>query len=139
MPDEKKDPRQRGPVFEGNIAFGNGGAGFSVPAGFKGVFKDNAAWDNAAGGFVVRDDGADLLAAMQLRPDTPVALLAKAIVELRDRPATTEVEAQQAITKVGLGKWLVAKAPSAVAFIANLLMIADSPTGQQAMAHLLGH
>lgn len=131
-----KGHQRRGPTFEGNVAFGNGGAGFSLPAGMEGHFKNNIAFDNTGGGFVFRDDYPSLLAALQLRPDTPPDVLARAIVSIRSAGVYDETAAADSVKSAGLGGWLVAHIPSYLAFAANLLKVADSPAVHAFLARL---
>lgn len=46
-------PDRRGAVFEGNVAFGNGRDGFSLPEGFQGTLKGNTAFGNGGPGFSI--------------------------------------------------------------------------------------
>ena len=135
---EPNPPMPPGIIFEGNIAFGNGGAGFSFPAEMRGSVRANVAADNAGGGFVVRDPHSDLLEAMQLRPETPANELAKALRTLRNGSIATEDEARRLVNASGLGGWMKHNVPSFVAFAANLLKFAESPYVRLLIARMSG-
>jgi hypothetical protein len=134
-PNDKQNDANRGLRVEGNLFWGNGGAGISIPPNTSGRFIGNQSYENKGPGFEIREDYADFLSRLNLKGDTSAQVLADAMRFLRNKKPSTEEEAESLVEKSGLKSQILGKVGSSVAFVANVAAIASSSPAQQFLAH----